>query len=96
MPGKANSLYQRFALPVFLLIIVTTVIPYCFRIWAGNGERDSLFFIGAQPLRRLWSRFVIISYVGQWFKYAAMSAMEFDRYLAESGKRMKRIRIRKC
>lgn len=33
---------------------------------------------------------------GQWFKYAAMSAMEFDRYLAESGKRMKRIRIRKC
>ena len=24
---------------------------------------------------------------GQWFKYAAMSAMEFDRYLAESGKK---------
>lgn len=24
---------------------------------------------------------------GQWFKYAAMSALEFDRYLAESGKK---------
>lgn len=33
---------------------------------------------------------------GQWFKYAAMSAMEFDRYLAESGKKDEKIRIRKC